>query len=136
MWSTLQDNVIKLSRIYQMSEAIKNFEQDVIVNKKVIQGMLGDNDPLTDAERLEKTTGHIIVSSNPDIEVLFPNEMPDFDKLPLKYLGFCAWKLAKSYGGLFPGNPNMGVMQYKNNYYVFSSTTAAKAFALDPDKLK
>jgi len=52
----------------------------------------------------------------------------------MQYLGFCAWSLAESDGALIPGNPNMGVCQWRGNYYAFSSPAMANKFGQDPDK--
>ena len=32
-----------------------------------------------------------------------------------------------------PSNPEIGVLHYKENYYAFSSKTAAEEFAQEPD---
>jgi len=34
---------------------------------------------------------------------------------------------------LVPSSPEIGVLQYKENYYAFSSKAAAEEFAQDPD---
>jgi len=52
----------------------------------------------------------------------------------MQYLGFCAWSLAEGDGALIPGNPNMGVCQWRGNYYAFSSPAMANEFGQDPDK--
>ena len=35
---------------------------------------------------------------------------------------------------IFAGNPDIGILQYKDKLYVFSSQSAACEFASDPDK--
>ena len=53
----------------------------------------------------------------------------NFEKLTLAYKGFCAYSLSLPSFILLPANPNIGVLQYNNNFYVFSSKSAAYAFA-------
>lgn len=48
-------------------------------------------------------------------------------------MGFCAYKLVETNGCLIPGNPNLGVILYKNKFYAFSSEEAAKAWCTSPD---
>jgi len=47
--------------------------------------------------------------------------------------GYCGWTAAKFDGLLVPSNPQIGVLDYKEQYYAFSSKEAAEQFALDPD---
>ena len=53
----------------------------------------------------------------------------NFEKLALAYKGFCAYSISNQNFILLPANPNIGVLQYNNNFYVFSSKSAAYAFA-------
>lgn len=48
-------------------------------------------------------------------------------------MGFCAYKLIETNGGLIPGNPNIGVVLYKDRYYAFSTPDAIKAWCTSPD---
>lgn len=34
---------------------------------------------------------------------------------------------------LLPGNPEIGILNYKEQYYAFASTKAAEEFSLEPD---
>jgi hypothetical protein len=52
----------------------------------------------------------------------------------MQYLGFCAWSLVEGNGALIPGNPNMGVCLWRENYYAFSSPAMATEFGQKPDK--
>lgn len=86
MWCGLQNNIIKLSKIYDLGEPLKEFDIEILVPKKVLNLILGPNKTLTDAERLEITTGQVIEVPNPNIKILFPSEVKDFDKIPLQVL--------------------------------------------------
>lgn len=68
----------------QIGDYIQLFETNIALNKKVTSTMLGTNEILTDAQRLEKTTGQRFVVNNPNINVLLPSEIKDFDKTPLQ----------------------------------------------------
>jgi hypothetical protein len=46
----------------------------------------------------------------------------------LAFKGFCANSLAQNNFLLLPSNTNIGVLQFNNNFYVFSSKNAAYEF--------
>lgn len=48
-------------------------------------------------------------------------------------MGFCAYKLVETNGSLIPGNPNLGVVIYKERYYAFSESDALKAWCSSPE---
>lgn len=48
--------------------------------------------------------------------------------------GYCAWTIVKHDRVLIPGNPDIGILQYKDRYFAFSSKEAAEYFVKDPDK--
>lgn len=48
-------------------------------------------------------------------------------------MGFCAYKLVETNGGLIPGNPNLGVVLYKDRFYTFSTADALKAWCTSPE---
>jgi hypothetical protein len=52
----------------------------------------------------------------------------NFDKLALAYRGFCAYSLSQPNLLLIPVNTNIGVLQYNNNFYGFSTKEAAHCF--------
>ncbi|KAJ8316907.1 hypothetical protein KUTeg_004811 [Tegillarca granosa] len=45
-----------------------------------------------------------------------------------EYRGYCGWALGRYDRLLLPGNPEIGVLRYKDQYYVFSSKQAAQEF--------
>ena len=63
-----------------------------------------------------------------EFEWLFPETTLNFEKLSLAFKGFCANSLAQRNFILLPSNTNIGVLQYNNNFYVFSSQKAAYDF--------
>ncbi|CAM9435030.1 unnamed protein product, partial [Scytosiphon promiscuus] len=58
---------------------------------------------------------------------------PEFMQLPLEYQGFCSWTIVKRQGLLLPGKPELGVIRYKNRFYVFAHQVAIATFMDDPE---
>ncbi|XP_069694872.1 cilia- and flagella-associated protein 206 [Periplaneta americana] len=134
-WSSLQDEMVLLSNINNMAWNLHKFLQVLeYIDEDTLKHMIGDATILTDEERLKATTGLKIESSEMKTEVVYPAQVTDFDKIPLQYLGFCAWSIIEGHGALIPGNPNMGVCRWNGNYYAFSSPAAAAEFGRHPDK--
>ena len=58
---------------------------------------------------------------------------PEFMQLPLEYQGFCSWNIVKRQGLLLPGKPELGVIRYKNRFFVFAHHVAITTFMNDPE---
>ncbi|CAM9135605.1 unnamed protein product [Ectocarpus sp. 8 AP-2014] len=58
---------------------------------------------------------------------------PEFMQLPLEYQGFCSWTIVKRQGLLLPGKPELGVIRYKNRFFVFAHQVAIATFMSDPE---
>lgn len=58
---------------------------------------------------------------------------PEFMQLPLEYQGFCSWTIVKRQGLLLPGKPELGVIRYKNRFFVFAHQVAIATFMNDPE---
>lgn len=58
---------------------------------------------------------------------------PEFMQLPLEYQGFCSWTIVKRQGLLLPGKPELGVIRYKNRFYVFAHQVAIATFIGNPE---
>ena len=57
---------------------------------------------------------------------------PEFMQLPLEYQGFCSWTNVKRQGLLLPGKPELGVIRYKNRFFVFAHQGAICNFMETP----
>ncbi|KAJ0408952.1 hypothetical protein P43SY_002831 [Pythium insidiosum] len=57
---------------------------------------------------------------------------PEFMQLPLEYQGFCPWTIVERGGLLLPGDPSLGVIQYRNAYHVFVNERALQEFMAHP----
>lgn len=58
---------------------------------------------------------------------------PEFMQLPLEYQGFCCWTIVKRQGLLLPGKPELGVIRYKNRFFVFAHQVAIDTFTNNPE---
>ncbi|KAJ9597926.1 hypothetical protein L9F63_011213, partial [Diploptera punctata] len=135
IWTGLQDEMMLLSNVNNLTWNLQKYIQVLdYIDESTIKHMIGNENILTDEARLEATTGMKIDPEGMQCEVVYPSQVTDFDKIPLQYLGFCAWTLVDGEGALIPGNPNMGVCRWKGNYYAFSSPSAAAQFGQDPER--
>ncbi|RHY18721.1 hypothetical protein DYB32_010339, partial [Aphanomyces invadans] len=71
--------------------------------------------------------------ANDDIPVrMSVDSTPEFMQLPLEYQGYCPWTLVRRGGLLLPGDPSLGVIQFRNAYHVFVNERALEEFMVDP----
>ncbi|OAD56516.1 hypothetical protein WN48_03203 [Eufriesea mexicana] len=135
IWMGLQDEVIILSSINNFLWEFQTLGTKTVnvYNEPLLSDMLSSEEVLTDAERLEKSMGELIVDCG-ECTIYYPNETKDFENINLEFLGFCAWKFVSGNGALVPGNPNNGVAKWRGKYYVFSTIKAAQKFGQNPDR--
>ncbi|OMJ68536.1 hypothetical protein SteCoe_33979 [Stentor coeruleus] len=81
-------------------------------------------------ETPERIEGDIIGSKG--VQRLTSETTPDFMHLPLDYQGFCIWSLVRRDGLLVPGKPTLGVVKYRERYFVFSNPAALSEFMENP----
>lgn len=67
------------------------------------------------------------------VQRLTSENTPDFMHLPLDYQGFCIWSIVRKDGLLIPGKPTLGVVKFRERYFVFSSPTAIADFMQNPN---
>ena len=60
---------------------------------------------------------------------------PEFMQLPLEYQGFCPWTIVHRHGLLMPGKPALGVVRYRNSFFVFAHAVAMQQFMAAPERL-
>lgn len=133
VWRELQCQTLMLTRLNEIQMRMEEEINQITINYEVLALMLGVKEVQTDEDRLNSLAGQKIEISESFSKVLHPSSQ-DSLKLPIEYLGFCAWKIVETQGGLIPGNTNIGVCEYKGRYYSFSSIEAAGAFAKEPEK--
>jgi len=139
-WVCFQDEMVLLS---VLSNVFSNMDQFTITHKEIfpeelILPCLENIEVKTDSHRMIESSENKINSqklpNNNDIILLFPETIKNVDKLYLQYKSFCAWSLVKNDRLLLPGNPDIGILQYKKHFYSFSSAEAAYSFAQNPDE--
>jgi hypothetical protein len=86
-------------------------------------------DPQVETERLEKATEK---ENAKGAVLLTVDKTPDFMLLPLELQGFCPWTMVHARGLLVPGKPAMGVVRYKEMYYVCDHANGLRSFLENP----
>ncbi|CAF0718384.1 unnamed protein product [Brachionus calyciflorus] len=132
IWIGFQDELVLISVLsnvlYNLEPFAMNHRQ--IFNDEFLQPYLTKVQVKTDAQRVKESEKEKINPNDfEDLEWLFPETTLNFEKLTLAFKGFCAHALSRNDFLLLPANPNIGVLQYNNNFYVFSSKKAATEFA-------
>lgn len=133
-WCRIQDEIFQLANLNQVLINIQSLAKDLFHNTDQLQLMLQSRKIVTDAQRLKITPQLTAQMMESRQCLLDPNNIKNFDKIHLQYLGFCAWKFVEMQGALIPGNPNMGVAKIKNKYFVFSNMEAAIEFCREPQR--
>ncbi|KAF0683601.1 Aste57867_24367 [Aphanomyces stellatus] len=83
--------------------------------------------------RHEAKEGTADDSNGNDVPVrMSVDSTPEFMQLPLEYQGYCPWTIVQRGGLLLPGDPSLGVIQYKNAYHVFVNERALDEFMANP----
>jgi len=131
IWIGFQDELVLLSVLsnvlYNLEPFAMNHRQ--LFKEDVLANLLGDIKVRTDAERIAETEKDRVNAHDFEaLEWLFPDTTINFEKLNLAYKGFCAHALSQPNYLLLPANPLIGVLQYNNNFYTFSSKNAAYEF--------
>jgi hypothetical protein len=140
IWASFQDEMVMLSVLSNILSSLEPFmkvHREMFADE-VIDKFLVNVAVRSDEDRLSETRGaEHRVTPTKDIRItmewLFPETTKNFTRLPLKYRGYCGWTLVKSDRLLVPSNPEIGILQYKDHYFAFSSKHAAEEFALNPD---
>ncbi|XP_077992510.1 cilia- and flagella-associated protein 206-like [Glandiceps talaboti] len=138
IWSGFQDEMVLLSVLSNILASLEPFikgHHDVF-NDEALQPFMEDVYVVTDEQRIKETTGsdhRVNPSDFKHLDWLFPETTKNFERLPLQYRGYCGWTMVKFDRLLLPGNPEIGVLRYKDRYYTFSSKQAAYDFASEPE---
>ncbi|RZC32461.1 UPF0704 protein C6orf165 -like [Asbolus verrucosus] len=134
IWCSLQDQTILLAKLNQIMICLQKYIKVLSFNDAIAEMMIpyGES-PMTDAERLQKTAGQRIPTEENHAQIIDVMMYKDIDSVKLEYLGFCAWKLVVTEGGLLPGNPNLGIARTMNMNFVFSTVDAGIAFGRSPE---
>lgn len=131
IWIGFQDELVLISVLsnvlYNLEPFAMNHRQ--IFNEEFILPFLTNLTVKSDVERIKERDNERVNPNDLDaFEWLFPETTLNFEKLNLAFKGFCAYSLSQDNFILLPSNTNIGVLQYNNNFYVFSSEQAAHDF--------
>uniref|UniRef100_H2YB65 Cilia- and flagella-associated protein 206 n=1 Tax=Ciona savignyi TaxID=51511 RepID=H2YB65_CIOSA len=140
LWTCFQDEMVLLSVLSNILASIEPFtrtQRDLFPEELLIPHL--ENVVIkTDEQRIHETMGNRVnpedFMDNQQIQWLFPETTKNYDRLLLQYRGCCGYSIIKHDRLLLPGNPDIGIMQYQDKLYVFSSREAAYEFAFHPDK--
>ncbi|XP_074540911.1 cilia- and flagella-associated protein 206 [Halichoeres trimaculatus] len=137
LWSGLQDEAELLKILNNIRLDLQPFiaSQAKIFSEDYLDGLLEGAEVKTDEQRMMESSDERIDPA--EIETndwLLPETTAGFDELPLQYNSVCGYTLVTRGGLLLPGNPQIGVLKYKEKLYSFSSKEAALTFASRPDE--
>ncbi|KAI6657656.1 hypothetical protein LOD99_399 [Oopsacas minuta] len=135
-WSKFQDELVLLSVLSNVHTNMKQFCRMPadLVTKESIKQLLDSASVYTDEQRRTAEVPIVNTALYPNIDFIFPENLKNFDQVPLEFSGFCAYSLAYYSGLLIPGIPKVALVKYKNKIYSFSSSENAVAFAQSPDQ--
>ncbi|KAG8524487.1 Cilia- and flagella-associated protein 206 [Galemys pyrenaicus] len=137
LWTGFQDETVLISVLTNLTTHLEPFlgSHELFFPEKVLQGLLEEVTVKTDVYRMkEHMEDRVQVMDFRKLEWLFPETTANFDKLLIQYRGFCAYTFATTDGLLLPGNPAIGILKYKEQYYTFNTRDAAYSFAENPEK--
>ncbi|XP_077018496.1 cilia- and flagella-associated protein 206 [Tamandua tetradactyla] len=137
LWTSFQDETVLLSVLSNLTTHLEPFlgTHDLLFPEKAMQELLDGLTVKTDVCRMkEHMEEKVHWADFRKLEWLFPETTANFDKLVIQYRGFCAYTFATTDGLLFPGNPAIGILKYKEKYYTFNNRDAAYSFSENPEK--
>lgn len=137
-WSSLQDEAELLHIFKNIVLSLCPFTaaQAQVFSEQSLDGLL-QGAVKSDADRMSSSAEQRIDPAEilgPDCSWLLPENTSHLDAVNLQFSGFCGHALVRKDGLLLPGNPQIGVLKYKEKFYVFSSREGALQFASDPER--
>ncbi|CAG5950343.1 unnamed protein product, partial [Menidia menidia] len=123
VWSRLQDEAELLNMLSNIKRNLQPFvaSQENIFSEEYLDSLLGTTMVKTDEQRMSESLDEQVDQTQwKKQEWLMPETTASLKELPLQFNGFC-------------GNPDFGVLNYKERFYAFSSKMAALEFSSSPD---
>ena len=135
-WAKYQDELVLLSVLSNVHSNMRQFCKMpvALLSGDLLYQLLTSASVRTDEQRRAADVPSVNTSLYPNIDFIFPENLKNFDQVPLEFSGFCAYSLAYYDGILIPGIPKVCLLKYKNKIYTFSSSENAVAFAQSPDQ--
>ncbi|XP_039266098.1 cilia- and flagella-associated protein 206-like [Styela clava] len=138
LWTCFQDEMVLLSVLSNILASIEPFTrtQRELFPDDVLSPHLQNVAIKSDEQRIQETTGQRVnpedFEDDPKVQWLFPETTKNYNQLLLQYRGYCGFSIVRNDRLLLPGNPDIGILQYQDKLYVFSSNAAAVEFAKNP----
>lgn len=138
LWTCFQDEMVLLSVLSNILASMDQFTRN---HKEMFpdEVLLPYVDPLkvkSDEQRIEESNPNKVnvddFAEQKEVAWLFPETTKNYERLAIQYRGCCGYTVVAQDRLLLPGNPNVGILQYKEKYYIFSDKKAAYKFAADP----
>ncbi|KAM4866543.1 cilia- and flagella-associated protein 206 isoform 1-T3 [Thomomys bottae] len=135
LWTSFQDETVLISVLSNLTTHLEPFlgTHELLFPDKLMQELLEGVIVKTDVYRIKEHMEERVPLDIRKLEWLFPETTANFDKLLIQYRGFCGYTFATTDGLLLPGNPAIGILKYKDNYYTFNTREAACSFADNPE---
>ncbi|GLG97299.1 Uncharacterized protein GBIM_04083 [Gryllus bimaculatus] len=132
----LTKRLVQLHDTVRFRTAIPTVEVYVLdlIDMDIVKYLIGNRQILTDVDRLSNKPG-LSISGKLDTscEHISPSAA-NFNDFSPQYLGFCAWAVVAGEGILIPGNLNIGLIRWNDNYYACSTAEAAVLFGQNPER--
>ncbi|ORX57722.1 hypothetical protein BCR36DRAFT_580278 [Piromyces finnis] len=142
LWMSWQDELYLLVIRRGITETIKSFAQNFSIKVPLndlenSERYITEIDPPILDENTIINNASILMSSisqiNKNIQILHPSNTTYFDKIHSEYSGFCPYIFVKRNELLKSGDRNIGLLQYKDKVYSFSTIESAIEFSKNPD---
>jgi len=132
IWNEFQNVAACLRTTHTCMVTLLGFSDYIHETDAIADRLEGSLDFLSDTQRLENTNAMHIDPAGLACNMRSYKSIAN--RYKIQFSGFCPWALVEGKGLLIPGNPNMGVLQWKGYFYSVSSLEAARAFGTEPDK--
>ena len=126
-WKGFQEETLVLSRADSLRRLLYDYTRCLAkLPYKTLVKKLGD-------EAIDDAHDTVVDRTDFVCKLVSPGDVPDYDKLPLQYGGFCPVALVSGQGFVLPGNPQLGVLKHEGKYYAASNADRVSQFGKNPD---
>lgn len=133
-WFDLQNQLYVIMETNETALNLKNVSNSMIAKVPVIHAMLGEKAVYTCEEWLQQMPKEQIDLTDFKCRLINYKQELKKEGFKLKFNGFCIWYLVHCRGVLIPGNPELGLLEHRSEYYAFSTHQAIEAFGRTPDR--
>ena len=140
LWKKMQEEIVLVgitaNTVTQLSsyqsvckEQLPDFELQKIIENENVQ-VISDvkRAEMVEAEGSTISASLIPKSLSNDLELIDAQNCPNINQIKFDLSGFCPVTLVKNNGLVLPGLPHLGLIRYRENFYVCSSNQAIKEY--------